>query len=103
MTSAVAVGALLLTGGGFLVAAGYGWLSHQIGPNAAAALVGGGLVLAALVVAVLGRQRRDADRAQALLLAELQAAREPARDPLQNILFEVSFELGRMLTARRRR
>lgn len=103
VTSAVVVGALMLTGGGFLVAAAYGRLSRQIGPDAAALVVGLVLVIAGGVVAVIAKSRRDADHARAVLLAELQAVREPPNDPLQNVLFAASFELGRLLTARRRR
>ena len=102
-SSAVLVFALLLTGGGFLIAAAYGWLSRQIGSDAAAAVVGLVLVVLAGVVALVGKWRRDADQARAALIAELAAARAPPSDPLQNILFEASFELGRLLMAKRRR
>lgn len=101
-TFAVVVGALMLTGGSFLVAAAYGWMSHQIGPDAAAAAVGLVLLLTGVLVAVIGRQQRRSDRAQAVLIAELLGAREPPSDPLQNVLFAASFELGRLLMARRR-
>ncbi len=97
------VAALLLTGGGFLVAAAYGGLSRQIGPDAAAAVIGLVLVVTALVVAMLGKALRKADHARALLVAELLAAREPPPDPLQNALFAACFELGRLLMAGRRR
>jgi hypothetical protein len=101
----VLVGALSLTGGGFLIAAGYGRLARSIGPDGAAALIGVVLLaLAGLVVLIRAQQRRAARRRLALI-AEIEAAAAmsaAAPDPLRNVIFAASFELARMWAARRR-
>ena len=99
----VLVGALTLTGGGFLIAAGYGRLARVVGADAAAALIGVVLILIAGMILLIRAQRRAA-RARAALIAELAAARTapPTGDPLPNLVFSVSYELARYLAAKRR-
>ena len=46
--------ALLLTGLAFLIAGFYIWISHAISPAAGAAITGGGLLVLAILVVLIG-------------------------------------------------
>ena len=105
VATGVLVGVLTFSGGGFLIAAGYGRLSRSIGPDAAAALIGVVLICLAGVILLIRAQQHRAARARIVLIAEIEEARAapPTADPLQNMVFAAGFELGRLLFARRRR
>jgi len=99
----VAAGALAIglgmTGGGFLIAAGFALLSRLIGPTAAAAMFGIGLLgLAAAVLLIRNAQRQ---RHQRRLRME-KAMQQAARDPLPSLVFDLAFMAGRQIFAKRR-
>lgn len=97
----LAAAILAISGGGFLCAAGYQLLAREIGPIAAAAMIG--LLLLALAGGVMllrASQRRTARHQElAQAIAATQARTET--DPLQTLVFDLSYLVGHQMRRRR--